>query len=565
MKRVRGVLGRFLRGRRDVAAEDVADPDGLKILIVSTPKTGNTWLKHLLSTIYDLPIVDLALSPNELPKHRYGSRWIAHQHYYASQEVIAWARRHQVVLLTTVRHPGDVLLSLYHHVKNDPTSKNYGVEVMLIEPDEQKVPERLYLFVRGFFYVVLNISLTWMRSGVSQVVRYEDLWRDPVATLLRVATQIAPVSRDQVERAVEQCDIAMLRRMARSAKSFFRQGSVGNWRYEVPAETLALFREYEPYPTQFAAYGYTLDPGDPLIAAPVVPRVRRNPFYEVGCFRNGVAVSPMVVHYYLSFASDEAARRWPDVVDVDAADSFYAWMNGPADEDGGRGEDDPVVTRLIAYVHHVYWYRSRKPSDVFGRDRIAWVMWVLQNAGVSFELDAAFLQSLWRWAAAPAFEDSLRAAGLPCVPRMLVRLYGERVDVQKVYPDLFGRDRVGFLIWFLRYGAQEYALDAALVAYLCEPFLLWANEPDGEDPCRGETGLVVTRLAAYVYQQRPAIQRRFPDLYGRDRVDYLAWFVDHHAGGAGLVRAVVASWAQSCLEQQGGLGSGGDGGVVGGL
>ncbi len=31
----------------------------LKILIASTPQTGNTWLELLLSAIYDLPSVDL--------------------------------------------------------------------------------------------------------------------------------------------------------------------------------------------------------------------------------------------------------------------------------------------------------------------------------------------------------------------------------------------------------------------------------------------------------------------------------------------------------------------------
>jgi hypothetical protein len=37
---------------------DTSPPD-LKILIASTPKTGNTWLRHLLAAIYDLPTVNL--------------------------------------------------------------------------------------------------------------------------------------------------------------------------------------------------------------------------------------------------------------------------------------------------------------------------------------------------------------------------------------------------------------------------------------------------------------------------------------------------------------------------
>src|SRR5438477_172277 len=60
-------------------------PKDLKILIVSTPKTGNTWLKSLLALAYDLPVVEFPMpefwrdfDPEQFDK--LGPRWIAHQH-----------------------------------------------------------------------------------------------------------------------------------------------------------------------------------------------------------------------------------------------------------------------------------------------------------------------------------------------------------------------------------------------------------------------------------------------------------------------------------------------------
>ena len=95
----------------------------LKILIVSTPRTGNTWIKYCLSLIYGLPVVDFP--PPEFwrpfdahPYDQLGERWIAHQHLPPFESLVRWARDRGVILITTIRHPADTLVSLYHYVRN---------------------------------------------------------------------------------------------------------------------------------------------------------------------------------------------------------------------------------------------------------------------------------------------------------------------------------------------------------------------------------------------------------------------------------------------------------------
>jgi len=53
--------------------------------------------------------------------------------------------------------------------------------------------------------------------------------------------------------------------------------------------------------------------------------------------------------------------------------------------------------------------------------------------------------------------------------------------------------------------------------------LTWLNEPMGGTPSHQPLG---TRLALAVYQQRPDIQRAFPDVLGHDRLEYVRWFVN---------------------------------------
>lgn len=526
------------------------DLQQLKILIVSTAKTGNTWLRHLLSTIYDLPTAEPPLQFDPSAINQLGARWVGHQHYHPQFELLTWAKQNNVVLLTTVRHPGDALVSLYHHVHNHPNDANYGVEAMLIEKDGDAAGQTIVAFVEGFFYVVLNTSITWIYTGRSQIVRYEELWRDPVATLVALTDRIYPVARDRVERAVEQCDISMMRKVSGPARKFFRQGGVGGWRKELSAEVIDLFRHHDPYPAQFAALGYTLDPADPLIDAPAVPRPEKNPFRDADHFDNSVSVPPIAARLYLSFDTDEARRRWPDPIATHSPDSFYAWMNAPAEQDPHRNTAEPVITNLTAYLRRIGGAFQELPGDIYRSGRADWAFWLLQNAREEYSLDLEFLRPLLAWASAPTPRDHIRDGSVPPITNLTAYIYHKRRDVQATYPDLYGRGRIDCLIWFFQYGTHEHGLDPIYSAPILERFLAWANAPDPDDPHWHEPMPQITKLAAYVYHKHGNLRRSFPDLYGKHRLDYLAWFIAQHAGFAGLVRGVVSSWAQACRQAQ---------------
>jgi hypothetical protein len=53
----------------------------MKIFVASAPKTGNTWLTILLSTLYDLSPVTLPFPFDAARADQMGSNWVAQQHY----------------------------------------------------------------------------------------------------------------------------------------------------------------------------------------------------------------------------------------------------------------------------------------------------------------------------------------------------------------------------------------------------------------------------------------------------------------------------------------------------
>lgn len=99
----------------------------LKIIVVGTPKTGNTWVKHLLADVYNLPIVDFGPEFSVAEAEAAGSDWISHQHYLPRHALVSWAKAKNVIFVSVVRHPADVLISLWHHVRKQPNQSKASV------------------------------------------------------------------------------------------------------------------------------------------------------------------------------------------------------------------------------------------------------------------------------------------------------------------------------------------------------------------------------------------------------------------------------------------------------
>ena len=102
----------------------------------------------------------------------------------------------------------------------------------------------------------VNISISWIRSGRSSVVRYEDLRIEPLKTLSTLAESIAPVSSDRIEQAIEACDIKVLRDNYAIDSRFFRRALIGEWRSVLPTHVLRRFAEEEPFRSQLSFLGY---------------------------------------------------------------------------------------------------------------------------------------------------------------------------------------------------------------------------------------------------------------------------------------------------------------------
>jgi hypothetical protein len=233
----------------------------MRIAVVSTPRAGNTWVRHLLATAYRLPHLarhamadaDWAALPPEV---------VLQLHWRRTPEFAAKLAEHGFRVVTVARHPLDVLISILHFCIHESESEQWLLGAGGSEADIYGAMPRSRTFIE---YAkgprateLLAVTPDWWGQPGVVGVRYEDLAADTEAALRRLEAVLGLVRCGSLAEAVAACAMGQLRQ--RSINSHFWQGRPGLWRHLLPAAEA----------TEMAAalfdHGYPIDP-DPALDA----------------------------------------------------------------------------------------------------------------------------------------------------------------------------------------------------------------------------------------------------------------------------------------------------------
>jgi hypothetical protein len=368
--------------------------DDLRILIVSTPRTGNTWIKYCLSLIYDLPVVDFPAPEfwrtfDAKPYDQLGNRWIAHQHVPPFEPLVRWASDRGVVLVTTVRHPADSLVSLCHYVQDFGGKVTIDAETVQLLSSNVLTGtagsirrwEGLEQYVREKFFKNLHFSIAWLQRNLSYGLRYEDLWRAPTETFKALTDYIAPVPNERLLKGVENSRLEQMRKHAGPDALFFRGGGVESWRRALPSPIVQMLRQLPPYPSQIRWLGYDPDDYAQVLADPAPDLTTRHP---------------------------PAASTLPflqlDLVGSDGnMEAYYPWLNAVSDGDPTHGRIAPTITNLGTRLYQKRPDLQTSFPDLYEADRVAFSHWFTEvNFVGSQKLDPFFLVPVYEsWLTGP--------------------------------------------------------------------------------------------------------------------------------------------------------------------
>ena len=230
--------------RRVLAKLELAKAKRAGLIIIGHPKSGNTWLKVMISRLYqiryDLPASQTIGSDELALKNPAIPRLAATNGYYSYEgavgDLLAEGApdnplRHKPIVLL-VRNPCDIAVSwFYQFTKRQSAAKQELINHFIEHPLDRHTVS-MWDFVRhsdiGLPFLIDFLN-DWERNlkqlDKGLLVRYEDLRADPAKWLKQIMELIGEsFTEDEVREAVEFGSFDNLRKL--ESKGFFRWGGL---------------------------------------------------------------------------------------------------------------------------------------------------------------------------------------------------------------------------------------------------------------------------------------------------------------------------------------------------
>jgi hypothetical protein len=211
----------------------------MKLALVSTPRSGNTWLRHILANLYRLESYAVH-RPEDLDWENLPENTIVQIHWRKSSEFLWLLSSHGFQIVTIARHPLDVLISILHFSSFEPQTALWlagegGGESLIL--GTSPLGKEFFSYASGpRAKAILSITPEWwMEEGVV-AVRYEDLVFQPSVVLETVFQRLGSPIADY-DNILKLYTLDKLR--LSSSNQHYWKGSPGIWRLLLPAK-LAL-------------------------------------------------------------------------------------------------------------------------------------------------------------------------------------------------------------------------------------------------------------------------------------------------------------------------------------
>ncbi len=242
----------------------------LRVALISTPRAGNNWLRHLLVGMYQVPSLPVH-APREIDWAALPRECLLAVHWHPSPSFLERLDQHGFQTIVLARHPLDVLISVLHFALHYSSTQATQRWLEGEDGNERSIFGAMPRSTAFLDYAtgrragaLLAVSHEWWQVPGCLQVRYEELLQDPEGTLQRLAEALGVPGRATVRDVVAANSMTKLRHSTGS-KYHFWQGQSGLWRHLLPAAETALI--VDAHQVVFDALGYEVDPDPHLTGA----------------------------------------------------------------------------------------------------------------------------------------------------------------------------------------------------------------------------------------------------------------------------------------------------------
>ena len=240
----------------------------LRLAVISSPRTGNTWTRNLLSALFGLE--EFAVNnPDAIDWGRLPERAVIQIHWSPEPTFRERLEAHEVRVVTLSRHPLDLLLSSLNYTTYVHLSGRCGGGGACgecgIAGRTPRSPEHMAYATAavGSASNIFRFSREWWPLPEVIGLRYEDLVDDPGKTLAGLVDRVGQPARMAFDRVVDITSIGRVKKLQGAWHCHYWQGRPGLWKSMFPeAEARAI---QTVHPGAFADFGYPCDP-DPRLA-----------------------------------------------------------------------------------------------------------------------------------------------------------------------------------------------------------------------------------------------------------------------------------------------------------
>jgi SAM-dependent methyltransferase len=211
--------------------------DLVRIAIISTPRSGSTWMRHLLMKVYHAQGFAVH-NPADLDWDHLPERAVFQLHWHRTPWLLGQLRKQHFRILVLSRHPLDVLISILHFCLRDPTARWLEGEC----GSERGIYGAMPTSTAFMDYAtgpragaLLSVTPEWRAADDALPLRYEDLVHNTRDNLQELVDELSRPIRTTLAQAIEETSIPKLR-AATNNDNHFWIGRPGLWQKFLPQE-----------------------------------------------------------------------------------------------------------------------------------------------------------------------------------------------------------------------------------------------------------------------------------------------------------------------------------------